>query len=157
MSYPSKIGRPLIVPAFLACLLLATLASIPSPAAAGPSNLTVYGWVYDSAGNPLEGADILVQVMAGSNPTEPGTTNSEGYYQVEFDLADWQIGDTVRTTATYNTIEDYEEAVATSSTMVNIDIHFAFEIPEFGSLPGVLVATLMVGAVAVFAVRKRQA
>lgn len=141
----------------MASLLLVPLMLMPVPTAAGPANLTVIGYVYDNAGTPLEGADILVEVRAGSFPTRSATTDEDGFYLVDFDLADWQIGDTVRTTATYNTVEEFEEGVADGSTVVNLDIHFAFEIPEFGSLLGVLAATMLMGTIAVFSVRRRKA
>ena len=153
----SKIQRTLAVVTVFAALVFVSLMSMSGPAAAGPLNLTVYGWVYDSGGLPIEGADIVVEVRAGTFPSEASTTDSDGFYQVEFDLADWNVGDTVRTTATYNAQQEYDEAIADAGSTVGIDIHFTFEIPEFGSFPGVVIATVLVGSVALMSIRRRRA
>jgi hypothetical protein len=125
--------------------------------AAGPADLTVYGWVTDSAGDPIEGADVLVEVLAGTNPQLTTTTDSDGFYQVDFDMADWQIGDTVQTTASYGGDEESGTQVADSSTVVNIDIQFATAIPEFGSLTGVLVTMGIIGVIATVSMRRKKA
>src|SRR4030042_409853 len=67
---------------------------------------------------------------------------------VEFALSYWNIGDTVRTTATYNTEQEFEEEIADADGTMQIDVNFAFAIPEFGSFPGVIIATVLVGSVA---------
>ncbi len=153
----SKIRRTLAIVTVFAALVFVSLMSMSGPAAAGPANLTVYGWVYDSAGDPINGAGIVVEVRAGTFPTTSTTTDSDGFYMVDFDDAVWNIGDTVRTTATYDTVEEWAEVPAEADTTVQIDIHFAFEIPEFGSFPGVIIATVLVGSVALMSMRRRRA
>lgn len=130
--------------------------SIVDNAAAGSGPLTVYGYVYDSGGTPVEGADVLVEVLR-TGATLSDTTDSSGRYDVAFALSDWDTGDTVESTATSGSLVESETGIAPALGFMQIDVQFAYAIPEFGSFPGVLVATLMVGAVAVFAVRKRQA
>ncbi len=153
----SKIRRTLAIVAVFTALVFVSLMSMSGPAAAGPLNLTVYGWVYDSGGLPIEGADVVVQVQAGVFHSEASTTDVDGFYQVEFDLSYWNIGDTIRTTATYNTEQEFEEEIADADGTLQIDVNFAFAIPEFGSFPGVIIATVLVGSVALMSMRRRRA
>jgi hypothetical protein len=148
----------LVLSAVTALAVLASFSLFSSPVAAGSADLTVYGWVTDSNGDPVEGADILIEVLAGTNPQLTTTTDSDGFYQVDFDMADWQIGDTVRTTATYGAAPpESNTGVADATTMLNIDVQFTTEIPEFGSLTGVLVTMVIIGVVATVSMRRKKA
>ena len=152
----SEIRRALVAFGLLAGLVSAVLMFASPPVAAGPANLTVYGYVYDNGAQPLEGAGVVVEVLAGTFPSESATTDVDGFYMVEFDLADWQIGDTVRTTVTYSSNQEYEEAPAEADTTMQIDVTFSYAIPEFGSFAGVVVATVLMGSVAIISMRRQR-
>ena len=77
----SKTRRALAVVTVIAALAFVSLMSVSDPAAAGPVNLTVYGWVYDSGGQPIEGAGVVVQVQAGVFHSEFSTTDVDGFYR----------------------------------------------------------------------------
>ena len=152
----SRLGRIVVTFGLLAGLLSALFLFASPPVAAGPLNLTVYGYVFDNGAQPLEGAGVVVEVQAGTYPSLSTTTDSDGFYVVEFDLGDWQIGDTVRTTVTYSSYQEYDEAVTDEYGTVQIDITFAYAIPEFGSFFGVVVATVLMGSVAVISMRRQR-
>ena len=152
----SELRRAVVAFGLLAGLVSAVLMFASPPVAAGPANLTVYGYVYDNAAQPLEGAGVVVEVRAGTFPSESAITDSDGYYQVDFDYTLWQIGDTIRTTATYGSYQEFEEAPAEADTLMQIDITFSYEIPEFGSFVGVVVATVLMGSVAVISMRRQR-
>ena len=118
----SEIRRALVAFGLLAGLVSAVLMFASPPVAAGPANLTVYGYVYDNGAQPLEGAGVVVEVLAGTFPSESATTDVDGFYMVEFDLADWEIGDTVRTTVIYGSYQEFEEAPAEADTVMQIDV-----------------------------------
>lgn len=143
----------------VAAFMIMGLAAVPlmaDNAAAGPGPLVVYGFVYDSGGAPLEGADVVVEVLE-SGATQSDTTDSAGRYDVSFTLSDWEVDDTVETTATFGSWVESETGVATSATVLQIDITFAYAIPEFGSFAGVVVAMALIGSVAVISMRRQRA
>ena len=141
----------------IAAFMIIGLAAVPliaDNASAGPGPLVVYGYVYDSGGTPVEGAGVVVEVLE-SGATLSDTTDSLGRYDVSFTLSDWDVGDTVETTATFGSLVDSEIAVASFATL-QIDVTFAYAIPEFGSFFGVVVATVLMGSVAVISMRRQR-
>ncbi len=125
-------------------------------AAAGIAPLVVYGFIYDSEGLPIEGASVLVEVLR-TGATLSDTTDSNGRYDVTFPLDVWLAGDTVETTATYSTLVDSETGVATVTPVLQIDVHFAYAIPEFGSTLGIIVSATLIGLVALISMKRRKA
>ena len=148
--------RIIAVMAFAIALGATAVASFADNAAAGSGPLPVFGYVYDVEGTPIEGASVVVEVLA-SGATLADTTDSSGRYDVTFDLSDWETGNTIEATATYDSQEDTESGVAPAFGTLQIDIQFSFAIPEFGSFPGVVIATVLVGSVALMSMRRRRA
>ena len=147
----------LVLSATAALIALVSLSLFSAPAAAGSADLTVHGYITDSNGDPVEGADVLVEVLAGTHPQLSFTTLSDGHYQVDFDLSQWQVGDTVQTTATYGGNPESNTGVADASTVLQIDVQFTLAIPEFGSLTGVLVTMGIIGVIATVSMRRKKA
>ena len=148
------ISSPIITLMFVAFVLVLT----PQQAsAAEDAPLSVYGYATDSGGLPVEGADMLVENLDQAVSDQTTTTDEDGFYTVEFPMGDWTEGDLFRTTATYGEEQesDTDNAPSGSVAVLQIDIQFSFAIPEFGSFVGVLVASVLMGALAVYKVRKK--
>ena len=141
-------------------MMFAAFALVLTPSqvsAAEAAPLDVYGWVTDAGGAPVEGASILVENRDQAVSDQSTTTDEDGLYSVVFPMADWTEGDLIRTTATYASQQESAEDNAPSGAvaLLQIDVQFSFAIPEFGSAIGVLVASVVIGAVAVYKVRKK--
>ena len=130
------------------------VSTVPSNASAGPFPLVVNGYIYDSVGRTVEGADVTVTILTGGTPvsTRNDVSSSTGAYSTWFDSGDWEVGYDIEVVAVYEgSAPEMETAVAPNANSIQIDIHFTFEIPEFGAEWGLLVAGLAVGTVAVVA------
>jgi hypothetical protein len=149
--------RALISLVLSACFALAMFTLVASDdASAGDGLKIVRGYVWDKVGRTVEGADVTVNIRWASDDTIRSTlteaTNSDGFYSVSFGMSDWDIGDRIQTIATYNSIQDDNSTIATNSNIWPIqflNVTFAFEIPQFGSTLGLVIAGGAVGAVAV--------
>lgn len=120
----------------------------------------VRGFVWDSEGRAVEGAEVVVSIKDGettrSSTSEP--TDSIGFYSVSFAEECWDIGNTIEVIAEFDGKEEMNSTGATSNTLQWVNVTFEFEIPEFGSMTGLLVTGGLLGAVAVVALvyfRKR--
>ena len=126
---------------------------------AGTGPKVVEGYVYDLSGIPLEGAVVTVEVIDQSThlpkATQSDTTGPEGYYMVTFgDQSLWNVGDTLKATAIYDSNSQSNETLADDSGFQSMDVNFGFIIPEFGSLFGSVVA--VAGMVCFIAMRVRR-
>jgi hypothetical protein len=153
----SQFRSVLVLSATAALIALVLFSVVSVPASAGPANLVVYGYVTDSNGDPVEGADVLVENLDTVCSPLTDTTDSLGRYQVSFDLAYWQIGDTLRTTVTFGGNEESATGVADEFATLQIDVQFTLAIPEFGSLTGVLVTMGIIGIIATVSMRRKKA
>lgn len=139
---------------------LTVVAMMIAPAivsgASGPKQ--VRGYVWDSAGRDVEGADVTVNIRDPDiRATLSDTTDATGYYSVTFGPSDWDIGDTIEVIATYLSNQETNSTSANSNPFQWVNVTYTFEIPEFGSIVGFLVAGSLLGIVAtVFLVRKRK-
>jgi len=160
----SSIWKPLAVVLAIGALLLVPMAAISLNDAhtlvvTGP--LTVWGYVYDFSGQPLQGANVVVTVDR-TGATSSGVTGSDGRYQAspDFSTSEYDILDTIRVVANYNS----NEQVNTSTVPVDIDdtgvmqvdVHYTYEVPEFGTMLGFMVASALVGMIAIYSVSKRK-
>jgi type 1 fimbria pilin len=155
----SVLNRVLVLSATASLFALTSLFLFSSPAAAADLSLTVHGYVTDSNGDPVVGADVLVEVLSGTYPTRATTTDGAGHYQIvtDFTLSEWNVGDTVRTTVTYGGEPESNTAVADDDGVVQIDVQLTLAIPEFGSLTGVLVTMGIIGIIATVSMRRKKA
>jgi hypothetical protein len=139
--------------------VLATALSMVVPrsvsAQVGPH--PVDGFVTDQAGRPIEGADVSVVMKNGATlvDTQTFTSLSNGFYAVTFGDGMWAPGFTIISTATFNSAQQSNSTLCTDDFQQHIDIKFPYEIPQFGSIIGFVVAAALVGVVAVvFLARK---
>ena len=159
-SYRARVVRNAAVP-LLAVGMLLTLAVVSTTnATAGTGPLTILGYVYDNMGNPLEGASVVV-TNEDTSATFSTSTDESGYYQDDFESNQWYVGDRVRVDVTYMSAEatNYTDITEDHSadSFAQVDVHYLTEIPEFGSFVGVVVASIAIGTVALFSMRKRKA
>ncbi|OGS55887.1 MAG: hypothetical protein A3K60_03480 [Euryarchaeota archaeon RBG_19FT_COMBO_56_21] len=149
----------MIVLAFELSVLLALGVVIDQgsqPARSGIGDLLVYGYVTDNMGDPVDGADVTVVV--GGTETLTCTTADGGQYQVTFAPSQWDDWDTIVVTVYFNSIGPAVENGVVDPIyfgQIQIDVQFTFEIPEFGSVMGSIVAIAAVAAVAVLFIWKR--
>lgn len=131
------------------------MATVPMKAAAdAPNPLSVRGYIYDSVGRTVEGAEVTVAMYNGMSmvSSHTDTSDDEGYYSTLFLVTEWEIGYTIVVIAVYEgNPESAPLTTAPDSTFIDIDVQFSFEIPEFGAEWGILVAGLAVGTVGVVA------
>lgn len=157
----SSIWKPLAVVLAIGALLLVPMAAISlndahTLAVTGP--LTVVGYVYDLSGQPLQGANVVVTVDR-TGATSSGVTGSDGSYQAspDFSTSEYDIGDTIRVVANYNSNEEVNTSTVLEDLgLLQIDVHYTYEVPEFGTILGFLVATVLVGMIAIYSVSKRK-
>lgn len=139
-------------------LLSVTITSDNVAAGTGPKG--VVGIVRDSVGRLLEGAVVTVNMFNGAGPairdTQTDTTDIDGQYSVSFDLNDWFVGDTIQVIAICEGAEEENSTTADDSPFQQVDVTYAFEIPEFGSLAGILISAGILGIIASVALRKRK-
>jgi hypothetical protein len=137
----------------------------PEPATKSEAQSTypkpVRGYVWDSEGTLISGADVTVNIKQGVviRSTLTDTTDSVGLYAVSFLAADWDVGDTIEVIASFSSQQTPPNSTAATSALVQwINVTAPFEIPEFGSMAGFIVTGGLLGAVAVVALvyfRKR--
>jgi len=143
----------------MACaVLIGCLATImPKSVSANPGLSIIYGKVTDSAGRPINGADVVVVMKNGISEVDTAstTTDSDGLYVVNFALDKWAPGFAVTSTATYNSVQVSGDATVDDLGLATIDLQFLFEIPQFGSILGFVVAAGLVGVVAVVFLAKK--
>jgi hypothetical protein len=154
----SKFVSASVIASLSLCVLILAVPTVR----ADNSPLSVYGWVYDSGGLPVEGAAVLVLIVETSH-TRYATTDADGLYSTssDFNSTDYAVGNTIRVYATYNSevVQNQTTVTLEMSTggIAQVDVHFTYEIPEFGSLTGTVVAMSGVALVgAAFFARRRK-
>jgi len=153
---PNRVLGSMTIAAGSAALIfvLVFAFAVPMNASAGPNPLIVRGVIYDSVGSTVEGAEVTVTMYNGATPvsTHTDVSDSVGFYSTSFLVAEWEVGYNVVVVAVYEGSPEDATAVAPNANTLDVDVHFTFEIPEFGSGWGLLVSGLTVGTVAVVAV-----
>lgn len=154
---PNRVPESMIIAAGSAALIFVLVFAFAVPmnaSAEGPNPLTVRGIIYDSVGRTVENADVTVTMYNGAAPvsTHTDVSDSIGFYSTSFLVTEWEVGYNVVVVAVYEGSPEDATSVAPNANTLDVDVHFTFEIPEFGSGWGLLVSGLTVGAVAVVAV-----
>ena len=136
----------------VAVMLAAVLVAIPT-SNAGLFPKLVQGYVWDAAGTPLVDADVTVNIRrpdTSIRATYTDSTDSGGVYSVSFGPGEWELGDTIETISTYlGNQESNTTDPITEEGPQWVNVSYAFEIPEFGSTVGLMIAGALIGAVAV--------
>jgi len=150
-----RINRCVSIVASLAFILTA-LALVPEHAAAQGFPKAVIGTVRDQAGTPVQGALVIVKMFDGTTEkdSQSATTNTLGRYTTTFGdaVAGWRI----EASATYNSQTETNITTCDGVATQTVDITFQFEIPEFGTMLGMIVAGLALGIVAVTVLSRKR-
>jgi hypothetical protein len=110
---------------------------------------SVWGYVYDEFGDPVNGAHVNVSIWTGStfrSAIEIDTIDP-GFYEAVFASAQWDVGNIIKVTATWGSLLWLNTTVAVIGPDQNIDLSLVNLIPEFGgqlSVTPVVVASVMV-------------
>jgi len=119
------------------------------------------GYVKDSVGRVLEGANVVLEVWKPDLTlrfTDSYVADEDGYYSFTLSsfLEEFHDGDTFEVTANYNGAQHNESELDDGQPIQRIDIIYPYEIPQFGSLVGFGVAAGAVGLIAMVFVVKRK-
>jgi hypothetical protein len=76
------------------------------------------------------------------------STNSTGGYRHTFAASDWEINDKINVTTDFSGNVANNWTTATNSAGDWVNVTYTYEIPEFGSSTGLLVAAGAIGLVA---------
>ncbi len=155
---PSFSAARSAVIAVLSCLAVLAIPILSSTPVAAPSvgTLSIIGYVTDNAGHTMEGIQVWVTSLDGETiaKTLMTTTDQFGFYSVVFSGfgSEWGVGYTIVSTAKSGGNEVSENATVPDdiTPLIQIDLQFAFEIPQFGNLLGFVAAAAIIGVVAVF-------
>ena len=105
----------------------------------------------------------MIVTVVESGATRSGVTGSDGKYQASPDFApnsEYDIGDTIQVVASYNSnTQDNTSTVPVDiddTGVMQVDVHYTYEVPEFGTILGFLVTAVLVGMVAIYSVSKRR-
>jgi len=163
-GHPHRRGdRRLAIAVVLISLLLLTLAVtlrstvVLRAGTAASDNLIVNGTIYDSSGNPVEGADVNVTVIRSILPWPSQTYVSieGGFYVVTFIMTDWQIGDTVKVVASFGG-ESGENQTTADSAYLEINVTLVATIPELHGSASVMLTVGSMTALILLVARRRR-
>lgn len=153
---------PRFVAAAVALLSVALIASISwssggTLAGSGPKG--VRGYVWDSAFNPVPGANVTVSMYNGPiwmDTQYYDATEPSGFYSVTFGFDKWNDGYTIQVTASYDVYSAVNSTTAVEGKPYQwVNATLGFVIPELGS-GLVLGLTIASFAATVFAVAARR-
>lgn len=138
----------------IAVLMTAMAALLPTQTSAGPQDMSVRGYVWDSEYRDVEGASVVINIKDGETvrSTDSDTSDANGFYSVMFAAAEWEVGDTIEVIFTFESRQDTNWTTAIDATIQYVNMTFSFEIPEFGSLLGLALAAIALGVVGTAAV-----
>lgn len=157
---PVSRGRR-VLPGFMvgiALLFLAPLAWSNQASGVDPDTtpLIVSGTVYDEAGNPLDGADVVVTDLITA-ASDSFVTIAGGFYVGVINVGSWDIGDTIQVAVTApGGAQTSRTGPANESGDIVLNVHFPTAIPQLGGPVGLAIAAGLVGVVAVVAVGVRR-
>ncbi len=145
------------------CLALVAASLILSNHAAALGPLLVYGYVTDDAGRPIQQAHVIVTTYDEGVVvwTLSNTTNEDGFYLVTFGGMEgqWDVGFTVIAVAQLDgggQADSAEVTIVDVGPMLQVDVQFPYEIPQFGSsILGFVAAAGIVGVLAVYLLPKK--
>jgi hypothetical protein len=108
-------------------------------ASAGDGPKIVRGYVYDSDGSAVQGANVTIKILVGVGPAVKSTayydsTGADGLYSCTFGYDKWVIGDTIETTGKFSVYQTTNSTIAEESMtrpIQFVNVTLAFQIPEF--------------------------
>ncbi len=161
------VGRGLRDPRTLAAISVLVVALTLSTMLFGGSErgsaytwpVNVRGFVTDSVGNPVQGANVTVDMMSGATVRATkyyDATLSSGLYSVTFQSSEWDPGNTIVAIATYGIYTNQNSTVAAADPIQYVNVTLAMTIPEFGSVMGLSTSFVTMGMVAIVILASRR-
>jgi len=155
----SKPGRSKLFARLMLCSVVASMAFLAlSSNVSALANLLVTGIVYDEAGDPLDGAHVVVTDITTSY-SESYDSFGGGVYIVTIPDGSWGVGDIIEVVATFGEDQATNTSITTAEMEIEgmeVDVHFGTAIPQLGSSVGMAIAAGLVGLIAVVAVGVRR-
>ena len=136
----------------LSAALVISILLVSGSGTAATNPKSVRGYVWDSVGNLVNGADVTVNIMQGAviRSTLTDVTDSAGFYSVLFPADQWDVGDTIEVFASFSGDTTLPNSTAATSANVQwVNVTADFLIPDFGSATGLLISGTLLGAIAV--------
>lgn len=144
-------------------LVLGAVLASSGQTSAGDGNKIVRGYIWDSAYRNVSDASVVVTIWDPTKTVQRAslsdTSDEDGFYSIWFGPSDWYVGDLIEVVCTYSGNQETNSTTATSSIPLPyqyINITYPFEIPEFGSVVGLILAGGAIGAVAMVALVANQ-
>jgi hypothetical protein len=135
------------------------LVSYGVNAATGPKQ--VRGYARDVDGRLIQGIPVTINIRWASDDSVRATlaasSDENGYYSVTFEYSQWDIGDRIQVIATHGSNQVSNSTIADDFPFQYCNVTFPYEIPEFGSMIGFIIAGGLIAAAAmVFLVSKKK-
>ena len=118
----------------------------------------VSGHVRDSGAKPVSNVTVMIAFKSGSDirSIKYTSTNDSGYFSVMIPEDDWHPGDKVEVSSFYDNETAVNQTTADDYPHQEIDLRFAADVPEFGSLFGVVLAVVALALIACFILLRRR-
>lgn len=142
-----------IIAVAVAAIIIGSMLAASNSVSGGSGPKPIRGYVKDSLGNPIEGANVTVNVTHGTIKTLYDDTNATGFYSVTFAPENWDIGDQVDVTAKYESYKKTESTTIGDEPILYINVTLDFIIPEFADFA--LISSIF-GVLILFAVFRRR-
>ena len=129
----------------LGAIVLSMMQMVPATVTANATHTKdVNGHVTDGGGTPLPGAAVSVTIDGN---IKTATTDGAGFCAVQFKNNQWTVGSNIHVQATYNSQVATNDIAADNSYVQEVNVKYAFAIPEFGGYLGMLLAGGFVAAI----------
>ena len=119
----------------------------------------VDGYVRDSGAKPLPNVTVMVKFMYGQDnirSVKYSDTSEVGYYSVTILESDWNPGDKIEVSSFYDNGTALNVTTAGDYPYQEVDLMFAAEVPEFGTVLGAVGVVASFTLMACFIIRRRR-
>jgi hypothetical protein len=118
----------------------------------------VDGYVRDSGAKPLSNVTVMVAFRNGQNirSIKYADTNASGYYSATVLESDWSPGDKIEVSSFYDNESALNVTTAGDYPYQEVDLMFAAEVPEFGTVFGAVGVAASFALVACFIIRRKR-
>ncbi|MBN1677608.1 MAG: hypothetical protein JW880_03635 [Candidatus Thermoplasmatota archaeon] len=153
-----RLAAALVVLVSVALISAISWGSERTSAGSGPKN--VRGYVWDSAGIPVPGANATVRMYNGAVLVDTqyyDATEPDGFYTVTFGFDKWYEDYTIELTATSGIYTDVNSTTAVEGKPYQwVNATLGFLVPEFGQgmMAGLTVASFLAMAAVLLARRR---
>jgi len=119
----------------------------------------VDGYVRDSGANLLPNVTVMVTFRDGLDNIRSiayNDTNASGHYTVTVLESDWSSGDKIEVSSFFDNATALNVTTASDYPYQEVDLMFAAEVPEFGTVFGVVGVAASFALVACYIIRRRR-